>query len=120
MKNRQESGREGEERAVGFLQKKGYEILHRNVRYKRGEIDIIARDGDTVVFVEVKSRSSSGFGVPEEAVDRRKQRQLCRLALLYLQKKGWLHRVDCRFDVVAVSLDTHEIHLIKNAFPSAY
>ena len=100
MKNRQESGREGEERAVGFLQKKGYEILQRNVRYKRGEIDIIARDGDTVVFVEVKSRSSSGFGVPEEAVDRRKQRQLCRLALLYLQKKGWLHRVDCRFDVI--------------------
>jgi len=100
MKNRQESGREGEERAVRFLQKKGYEILQRNVRYRRGEIDIIATDGDTMVFVEVKAKSSPSFGVPEEAVDKRKQKQLSRLALLHLQKKGWLHRVDCRFDVI--------------------
>lgn len=111
-------GKKGEELALHFLKSSGYTILERNFRYGRGEIDIVARDVDTIAFVEVKSRSSNEFGAPEEAVGVRKQKQLSRLARAYLQQKRLLYRIDCRFDVVAISFQTNTIRLIKNAFPS--
>ncbi len=120
MKNKRRLGEEGERLAIQFLKENGYKILERNFRFGRGEIDIIAKDRDAIVFVEVKSRSSSNFGGPEQAVDLRKQRQLSRIALAWLQKNRLFHRVNCRFDVVAISFQTDTIQLIKDAFPSTY
>jgi putative endonuclease len=120
MKDRQKLGVNGEDLAARFLQENGYTVLERNFRYGRGEIDIIAEDAGTIVFVEVKSRSSESFGSPEGAVDSRKQRQLSKLALAYLQRERLLHKVDCRFDVVAISHQSNSIRLIRNAFPAIY
>ena len=120
MADRKRLGTDGEDLAADFLRENGYEILERNFMYRRGEIDIIADDGGTIVFVEVKTRSSEDFGLPEEAIGRRKQRQLSKLALAYLQKKRLLYRVDCRFDVVAISHQSSSIRLIKDAFPGTY
>lgn len=100
MRNKRRLGKDGEELAVQFLKDKGYRILEKNYRFGKGEIDIIAKDRDTVIFIEVKSRRSSDFGSPEEAVDFRKQRQLSKLALAWLQKNRLFNRVNCRFDVM--------------------
>jgi len=108
-----EFGGKGERAAEDFLAGKGYRLLARSYRCKLGQIDLVMRDGDTIVFVEVKNRSSSVFGRPEEAVDGRKQRKLMRLAEAFL-----LHRritdVPVRFDVVAI-LDGNIEH-IPDAF----
>lgn len=107
-------GRFGEERAAAYLRGVGLEILARNVRTAQGEIDLVALDGDTVVFVEVKSRRrTSGL----EAVDPRKQRRLSRLALAFLARAGWLDR-PARFDVVAVDSAGACTH-VANAFDCA-
>ena len=109
-------GAEGERIAVQFLQRKGVEIIERNYRHGHGEIDIIARDRGVLVFVEVKTAMSDRFGPPEGWVDRRKQRQIARLASAYIQRNH-LTDVDCRFDVVAVDgTRNYEIHYIQNAF----
>ena len=95
-------GNRGENAAVRFLRRLGYRILARNCRNHWGEIDIIARDGDWIVFVEVKTRSSHAAGHPAEAVTRRKQVQLTKLALVWLKQRRLLeHRA--RFDVVALT-----------------
>jgi putative endonuclease len=99
---RQRIGKEGEEDAVEYLEREGYFILERNFRAERGEIDIIARDGNTLVFVEVKTTVRGGFGEPEEWVNQKKQTQIGKVAMGYLQEKR-LENVDCRFDVVAVT-----------------
>lgn len=97
-------GRFGEQLAVGYLVDTGMTILERNWRCSAGELDIIARDGDALVFVEVKTRSSSAFGDPAEAVDRAKIERLRTLALRWLAE----HRSEAghwpalRFDVIAV------------------
>lgn len=104
--------------AVNYLTERGYTILHRNYRRKFGEIDIIAQDGPTLVFAEVKTRSSDAFGSPASAVTSRKQKQISRAALDYLaQKKLFDH--DARFDVLAVVTgDGNNIYIdhIPNAF----
>jgi len=114
---KQRVGRKGEDEAVQYLESKGYQILERNFRVNRGEIDIIAKDGDTLVFVEVKTKIRGGFGEPEDRVDRRKQVQLGKVAMGYLQEK-MLEDVDCRFDVVAVTKIGGEttIRHIEDAF----
>ncbi len=94
-------GRAGEEAAVAYLTGKGYRIIARNFRRKTGEIDIIAQDSETYVFIEVKTRHNSRFGDPAEAVTRRKQRQISRAALGYLNYYN-LDDVDARFDVITV------------------
>jgi len=94
-------GRAGEEAAARFLETKGYRIIARNVRFRTGEIDLIADENGVLVFVEVKTRSGSDFGTAAEAVTGRKQQQLVRLASLFLAQSGSLAR-PCRFDVVAV------------------
>ncbi len=83
---RQAFGKTGEERAVGELERRGYAILARRYRTRHGEIDIVARDGETMVFVEVKARATAEFGTAAEAVTRRKQRQLASMAADYLAR----------------------------------
>jgi len=114
---KQRRGREGEELAALFLIKRGYSILERNFRIGRGEIDIIAIDGDVLVFIEVKTKQTEGFGEPEEWVDRKKQLQICKTAMLYLQKYE-IEDMQCRFDVIGVTKkdDTVNIKHIKDAF----
>ena len=94
-------GSEGEELAVKFLKKKGYTIIARNYKTNIGEVDIIAKDGDTIVFVEVKTRTNDTFGYPFEAVNRNKRKKLKNLALLYLKKQRQEFAV--RFDVISIS-----------------
>ena len=113
-----ELGRKGEAEAASFLQKKGYKIIDCDCRSRFGQIDIIAKDKNTVCFIEVKSRSTLRFGVPSEAVDRTKQKKISRAALLYLLKNKLLES-SARFDVVAIEYidDEPRIELIKDAFP---
>jgi len=111
-------GREGEEAAVHYLKTKRFKIVERGFRLLRGEIDIIAYDRRTLVFVEVKTRSGAGFGAPEESVTSAKQDQLRKIAQGYLSKKR-LGDVPCRFDVIAVHTDDRgrpAIRHIENAF----
>jgi putative endonuclease len=94
-------GPRGEDAAVRFLKRKGYHILARGVDSRLGELDIIAVDGRTVVFVEVKTRQSDLAGHPAEAIDQRKQRRMTQAALAYLKAQGLL-KYSARFDVVAI------------------
>jgi putative endonuclease len=109
-------GQAGEDRAAKFLAKQGYRLLERNYRTPHGEIDLIALHEGTIVFVEVKTRTSDAFGAPELAVTPQKQRRMVKTALGYIKYKK-LHQVPCRFDVVAISdAAAQEIALIQNAF----
>jgi putative endonuclease len=111
-------GARGEELAGKYLRRAGYRLLIRNFRCRFGEIDLIAEEGGCLVFVEVKTRSSAGFGHPLEAVDRRKQGQLIRAARIYLSEQAAEERF-CRFDVVSVTFGsdgTPVIEVVKNAF----
>ena len=101
----------GESLAVVHLKARGYKILAQNYRAVRGEIDIIAQDGDWIVFVEVKTRRSLKFGAPQAAVTTQKQRQISKVALVYLQTKNLLN-APCRFDVIAVHLSP-QLELLK-------
>ncbi len=115
--NRQEKGRQSEEIAAGFLKGQGLEIVARNVRCLLGEIDLVAWHGKTVVFIEVKSRHSQGYGTPQEMVSIAKQKRLTRLAQWYLKKHNLL-RQPARFDVVAIQWMEGEpvVTWIANAF----
>jgi putative endonuclease len=110
----------GENTAVKYLTKNGYKILEKNFRTIFGEIDIIAKEKDTIVFVEVKTRKSDDFVSPLESVDSKKQKHLIRAGLSYLKSKKIFEKVPCRFDVVSIvshdSDKNSKIELIKNAF----
>jgi len=111
-------GRRGEDAAVSFLEKHGYKILERNFRNRLGEIDIIARDGRTICFIEVKARSTRDRGSPLEAITPLKQHKLSQMALFYLKQKS-LTNAPARFDVISIQLDPqgHQaVSLLKNAF----
>ena len=115
--NHRIQGKAGEDLAAAFLQRNGLNILERNYRFERGEIDLIAEEGDELVFIEVKMRRSTMFGVPEDAVTEKKQEQVHTVAEGYLFE----HDIDnrpCRFDVVAIEFKngTAEIRHIRNAF----
>lgn len=116
-RERQQKGRAGEELACEFLRERGLEVVARNFRCSLGEIDLICLEGETVVFVEVKSRRSTSYGLPQEAVTVAKQRRLTRLAQWYIK----VHRLEgrrARFDVVAIMWreGAPEINWIVNAF----
>lgn len=113
MNNNQVYGIKGEELAAKYLKKHGYKIIKRNYKCPVGEIDIIAKDKDILVFIEVKSRNSLAYGRPAEAVDEFKQRKLTQLAKYYINLNN-LYNVFARFDVVEVLGD--EINLIQNAW----
>jgi putative endonuclease len=114
---KKELGKKGEELALRFLKKRGYQIIEKNYACKMGEMDIIAKEKDTLIFVEVKTRTSTTFGPPQLAVNPTKQMQLSKVALNFLKEKG-IDEVKARFDVVAILLGPkgEEIELIKDAF----
>jgi putative endonuclease len=116
-KSNQNIGKLGEELAVRYLQGKQYQIVERNYRWARGEIDIIASTENTLVFVEVKTARGKNFGPPETWVNERKRLQLGKVAERYLQEKE-IDGVNCRFDVVAVWAHgpAWKVHHIENAF----
>jgi len=93
----------GELLAAEHLKARGYQILSQNYRASRGEIDLVAQDGKCIVFVEVKTRRSLKFGLPQAAVTEQKQRQISKIALAYLQAQNLLDAT-CRFDVIAIHL----------------
>jgi putative endonuclease len=95
-------GQPGEQMAVGYLQQQGYRIQQQNYRCRHGEIDIIAWDGPTLVFVEVKSKRQTAFGSPQAMVGQRKQHKIIRVAMVYVQQHR-LQNVALRFDVVAIT-----------------
>ena len=112
-----EKGKEGEELAVSFLAEKGFEIVERNYRFGKGELDIIAREKDFLVFVEVKSRESLEYGLPEEAITKRKMAQIRKIAEAYLAEKS-ITNENIRFDVVAILFLNKEVTIThyENAF----
>lgn len=112
--NNRKVGNDKESLVVEFLEKSGYKVLERNFFCREGEIDIITTDGDMLIFVEVKYRRGNGFGIPEEAVGRKKQEKIYRAARYYIYKQYKCYDLPCRFDVVAVEKDT--IRHYKNAF----
>ena len=122
MQNRrQKFGEKGEAIAVRHLKKNGYKIIETNYRNKLGEIDIIAQDKDTIVFVEVKTRRSVQFGNPKQAVTIPKQKKISMVALCYLKAIGQ-STARARFDVVGIisNRDKPRVEIIKNAFELAY
>ena len=119
--NLQAFGEQGESLAVWYLKKNGYKIIEQNYRTKLGEIDIIAKEKKTLVFVEVKSRRSMRFGNPKWAITPKKQRTISMVALSYL-KATKQSNAKARFDVIAISSnhDEPQIEIIKNAFELSY
>lgn len=114
---RQRLGIRGESMACDELEKLGYTIIERRYRSRFGEIDVVANDGGTVVFVEVKTKTDSSFGDPAEAVTKQKQRRLVSMAEEYAANHC-LDRTPCRFDVVGVDLSAvpSKITVYKDAF----
>ena len=118
--NTKSTGKKGEDMACKYLKKDKYKILVKNYRTKQGELDIVAEDkGGVLCFVEVKARSSTDYGAPEEAVTRYKQKRLLATAFNYLESKQ-VGSKDMRFDVVTVDLISDEIKIIKNALEVNY
>lgn len=109
----------GEDFAAEYLEDKGYEIIERNFNTRMGEIDIIARDGKYIVFLEVKSRADDCLYAPREAVTRSKQRKICKAAMLYKLQKGLCGQP--RFDIFEIVYGKYDLEVkkfshIKNAF----
>jgi len=115
-------GKVGEAAAAWYLEKKGWKVLERNYRCRFGEIDLIVLDGNVLVFVEVRTRSSASFGTPQESVGYKKQNKLRSLARYYMMDRQVKYKISgYRFDVLAVKIDresgkTERIEHIKNAF----
>ena len=112
-----ELGRTGEQAAVNFLKDSGYKIINTNYRTRLGQVDIIAKDKNTICFVEVKTRRSMRLGCPTEAIGTAKQRKISQVALMFLKQKKLLDS-PARFDVVTINYYhlQPKIKLIKNAF----
>ena len=119
MASHNDTGQKGEALARQFLEEKGYHILETNWRYRRAEIDLIAKDGEILVFVEVKTRSNVAFGRPEEFVSDRKEQFMVAAASAYMEATG--HNWEIRFDIIAVVLPDHSTpkiqHFVDAFFP---
>ena len=117
---RQALGRTGEDLAVAEIERLGYAVLDRRYRTRHGEIDIVAEEGDTVVFIKVKARATAERGTAAEAVTARKQRRVIAMALDYLSRRHLTHR-RCRFDVVAIDGDGEgrRLTLYRGAFDAS-
>ncbi len=120
MRNLKTVGSRYEQEAAAFLSKSGLTVIEQNYRCRAGEIDIIAREGQTLVFCEVKYRYDSGAGDPAAAVDGRKQQTIFRVAQWYMQKCRLPEDTPCRFDVIAMTGvgEDLKIRWIPNAFGS--
>jgi len=110
-------GKTGEDLACAELEKRGYAIVARRYRQRGGELDIVARDGPTLVFVEVKARGGRGFGAAADAITGLKRHRITRLARDYMMRHR-LSACPCRFDVVSIHFDSGEpvVEVIQNAF----
>ena len=120
-RQRLELGKEGEDLALKRVESLGYRCIARNYRCSLGELDLVARDGETLVFIEIKTRKGKSLDYAKEAVHARKQRQMSKVALAYMKKHG-CEEARARFDVVVIhqkGLD-REIEVIRNAFDLAY
>jgi putative endonuclease len=117
MDHRQSFGRRGEDLACAELEKRGYVIVDRRFRTRCGELDIVARDGAVLVFVEVKARSGGNFGTPFESVTWKKRQRLSQMAISYLCRKR-LAGIACRFDVVSIveRQGGQTVELVRGAF----
>ena len=113
-------GQRGEDLAVIYLKKKGYQILERNWRFSKAEIDIIAKDGEILVFVEVKTRSTAIFGEPEESITSKKEDLISDAAAVYMDTID--HDWEIRFDIISIILtdEGHSIKHFKDAFFSEW
>ena len=122
-KERLDLGRRGEALALNKIKSLGYQCVASNYRCSLGEVDLIARDGDTIVFIEIKTRKGRSLGYAKEAIHEKKKRQLSKVALAYLKSNGLLG-CKARFDVVAVQVSAEQegvdIELVRNAFDLAY
>lgn len=116
MAQHNETGKEGERLAREYLQRNGYKVLETNWRFKRDEIDIIARDGNVLVFVEVKSTTSDAWGEPAGKVTVKKQKNITRAADAYVKSNEL--DMEVRFDVISLLIDKTDknIHHIQDAF----
>ena len=117
MAKHNQTGETGEALAASYLVKQGFTILARNYRYKKAEIDLIAQKSNLLVFVEVKTRTATNFGYPEESVDAKKEQLFLLAADEYIYQSQWQH--DIRFDIIAITLGTlgsYQIHHIEDAF----
>jgi putative endonuclease len=117
MSKHLETGRAGEQQAAGWLLQQGFEIVARNYRYQKAEIDLIVRKDRLLVFVEVKARSGTAYGMPEAAVTSSKSRRIVFAAGQYIQEIDWLDEI--RFDIISVLFNanaTVEIEHIEDAF----
>ena len=115
--NNRQIGDKKEKFVCDWLEKHGYHVIERNFRCRSGEIDIVAREGAYLVFIEVKYRRGAVCGDPSEAVDHRKQQTISRVALFYLLRHGYAEHTPVRFDVVSVCGGSDmEVHLFRNAF----
>lgn len=112
--NKRKLGTEYEDRAEEYLKQQGFIILERNFHSRSGEIDIVAKEDEYLVFIEVKYRRNNSSGSPLEAVNANKQKRICRTAFYYCFKHGYGERMPCRFDVIAI--EGEEILHIRNAF----
>ena len=114
-----ELGAKGEKRAAKFLKRKGYKIIQRNYSCKLGEIDIIARQNNTTIFAEVKTRQTEEFGAPQYSINAAKRNHISKVALCYIKEKRLMGQ-SCRFDVIAVTFPSGsrkpKIEHIENAF----
>ena len=111
--NKREIGKQKEDLAVEYLKRKGYKIIKQNFHTKSGEIDIIAKDKNTLVFIEVRSKSYKDFGTPEETIDKQKQRKIIKTAKIFLKNHN-LDYDEIRFDVISILKEN--INHIENAF----
>lgn len=111
---RHQLGAWGETEAARFLELLGYVVVERNVRTRYGELDIVARDGAVLVFVEVRTKSKTTHGHPFETIDYRKQKKLIGMARWYLHARNIGDTVDCRFDAVAVVGEPRAGHVIEH------
>jgi len=120
-KARLDLGKRGEELALKKVKRLGYKCIARNYRCPLGEIDLIAKDGDCLVFIEIKTRKGKTLGYAKEAVNERKKRQLTKVALAYMKSEDCVN-VKSRFDVVAINMSEgkEQIEIIQNAFDMAY
>lgn len=113
-----QQGKNYEQQAADFLRKQGLILLAKNFYAYRGELDLVMREKQTLVFIEVRFRKNTNFGTPEETVTWSKQQHLAKAAQSYLQRNKALAQLPCRFDVIAITAadNTTKINWIKNAF----
>jgi putative endonuclease len=107
-------GSSAEQHACDYLCARGFQLITKNYRCFRGEIDLIMRDKKDVVFVEVRSRSYTNYGNAAESITKTKQKKIITTAIHFLQQKNWLNKINCRFDVIGIQ--KNEVDWIKDAF----